>query len=106
MKRVSGLVAALVLAAAPAHADWLERAWSDAAIAKSGSPAITLTATGVLLVLPEATLAEAHAAGVETPQAVQLFLQRYGQHCSAVLDLDLPHQRIKVRLFTLRRVPL
>src|SRR6185312_15673195 len=48
----------------------------------------------VLLVLPAATLAEAHAQGVSTPDAVRLFLGRYGQHCSANLDLDRPHPNL------------
>jgi hypothetical protein len=106
MLKTVSLVAALLLAAGPARADWLERAWDAASAAKNGAPAVTLTQSGILLVLPEATLAEAHAAGVETPQAVQLFLRRYGQHCSAVLDLDRAHENIRVKLFTLRPVPL
>src|SRR6185437_13558203 len=77
------LFAALLLAAPAAHAaNWLDDAWSDEAVDKAGAPAITLGASAVLLVLPAATLDEAHAQGVSTPEAVRLFLGRYGQHCS------------------------
>ena len=94
------LVAAMLLAAPAAQAaDWLDEAWSDEAIGKRGTPAITLGASSVLLVLPAATLAEAHAQGVSTPDAVRLFLGRYGQHCSAGLDLDRPHPNLRVQLF-------
>lgn len=98
--------AAALLAATPARADWLERAWDDDAVDRTGAPAITLSASGVLLVLPEATLAEARAAGIGTQQAVELFLRRYGQHCSDILDLDRAHRGVKVELFTSRPVPL
>src|SRR6185312_7693079 len=101
------LFAALLLAAPAAHAaNWLDEAWSDEAISKAGTPAITLGASAVLLVLPAATLAEAHAQGVSTPDAVRLFLGRYGQHCSAGLDLDRPHPRLHVQLFLQKPVAL
>lgn len=104
---VKYLLAAMVLAAPAAHAaDWLDEAWSDEAVGKTGAPAITLGASAVLLVLPAATLAEAHAQGVSTPDAVRLFLGRYGQHCSAGLDLDRPHPRLHVQLFLQKPVAL
>lgn len=104
---VKYLFAAMLLAAPAAHAaDWLDEAWSDEAIGKSGTPAITLGASAVLLVLPAATLNEAHAQGVSTPDAVRLFLGRYGQHCSAGLDLDRPHPRLRVQLFLQKPVAL
>lgn len=104
---VKYLFAAMLLAAPAAHAaDWLDEAWSDEAIGKTGTPAITLGASAVLLVLPAATLAEAHAQGVSTPDAVRLFLGRYGQHCSAGLDLDRPHPRLRVQLFLQKPVAL
>jgi hypothetical protein len=102
---LAGFAAAL-LVAAPARADWLERAWRDDVVAETGTPAITLSAGGILLVLPEAALQEAHAAGVTTADAARLFVQRYGQHCSDILDLDRPHQHVKLRLFLLRPVAL
>src|SRR5690348_4124683 len=104
---VKCLLAALVLAAPAAHAaDWLDKAWSDEAVNKAGAPAITLGASAVLLVLPAQTLAEAHAQGVSTPDAVRLFLGRYGQHCSASLDLDRPHPNLRVQLFLQKPVAL
>ncbi|HKW52166.1 MAG TPA: hypothetical protein VJO12_00625 [Stellaceae bacterium] len=104
---VKCVFAAMLLAAPAAHAaDWLDEAWSDEAIGKTGTPAITLGASAVLLVLPAATLAEAHAQGVSTPDAVRLFLGRYGQHCSAGLDLDRPHPGLRVQLFLQKPVAL
>lgn len=104
---VKYLFTALLIAAPAAHAaDWLDEAWSDEAVDKAGAPAITLGASAVLLVLPEATLAEAHAQGVSTPDAVRLFLGRYGQHCSASLDLDRPHPNLRVQLFLQKPVAL
>jgi hypothetical protein len=104
---VKYLFAALLLAAPAAHAaDWLDDAWSDEAVDKAGAPAITLGASAVLLVLPAATLNEAHAQGVSTPDAVRLFLARYGQHCSANLDLDRPHPNLRVQLFLQKPVAL
>jgi hypothetical protein len=104
---VKYLFAAMLLAAPAAHAaDWLDEAWSDEAVGKTGTPAITLGASAVLLVLPAATLAEAHAQGVSTPDAVRLFLGRYGQHCSVGLDLDRPHPRLRVQLFLQKPVAL
>jgi hypothetical protein len=50
---VKYLLAAAALLAAPAHAaDWLEQAWSDEGVGRTGTPAITLSASAVLLVLP------------------------------------------------------
>jgi len=104
---VKYLFAAMLLTAPAAHAaNWLDEAWSDEAISKAGTPAITLGASAVLLVLPAATLAEAHAQGVSTPDAVRLFLGRYGQHCSANLDLDRPHPNLRVQLFLQKPVAL
>lgn len=101
------LFAALLLAAPAAHAaNWLDDAWSDEAVDKAGAPSITLGGSAVLLVLPAATLAEAHAQGVSTPDAVRLFLGRYGQHCSAALDLDRPHPNLHVQLFLQKPVAL
>ena len=106
MKKFALLAVALTLLASPARADWLERAWDGEATARTGAPAITLSGSGVLLVLPEATLAEARAAGVDTRQAVQLFVRRYAQHCSELLDLDHAHQSVRVTLFTSKPVAL
>ncbi|HLJ62927.1 MAG TPA: hypothetical protein VKT70_02395, partial [Stellaceae bacterium] len=66
----------------------------------------TLGSTGVVVVLPEATLTEAHAEGVSTENAVRAFLERYGQHCSELLDLDKPHPRLEVKLRLQRQAAL
>jgi hypothetical protein len=106
MNGIARYVAAAMLVAGPAHANWLDRAWDDDAVAQNLAPAITLGEAGVLLVLPQATLDDAHAAGVSTPDAVRQLVERYGQHCSAIVDLNQPHPHLKVRLFIARRVPL
>src|SRR5260221_12914013 len=91
-------VAAAFFAAPRYAADWLEWAWSAKSVARTATPAITLGAPAGVLVLPAATLAAAHAAGVSTPEAVRLFVGRYGQRCSAGLDLDRPHPHLRVQL--------
>jgi hypothetical protein len=97
--------ALLMLIATPAHADWLDRAWDGNAVAENRAPAITLGVGGVLLVLDQTTLDDAHAAGLSTHDAVRQVLQRYGQHCSDVIDLNRPHRHLRVRLYIARRVP-
>ena len=100
--------AALALAllyAAPAHADWLDDAWTDASVDRDGGPAVTLNGSGVTLVLPADTLAAARAEGVGTEQAVARFIERYGQHCSDVIDLDR-RQKLSVQLFLSKPVAL
>ncbi len=107
MPGVTTYLLAATLAAAPAStADWLDRAWSDETVGETGTPAITLNGESVLLVLPEATLADAHAAGVSTPDAVRLFVTRYGPHCAGSVDLDRPHLHLKVQLFLQKPVAL
>jgi hypothetical protein len=91
-------LAVAMLVAVPARADWLDGAFDDD-IAESGSPAITLGADGVLLVLPVATLLKAHSAGITTAGAVAQLVQRYGPKCSDILDLNRPHRHLKVQLF-------
>lgn len=98
--------ALLMLIATPAHADWLERAWDAKAVSENRAPAITLGLGGVLLVVDQTTLDDAHAAGLSTPDAVSKLLERYGQHCSDVIDLDRPHRHLRVKLYIAKRVPL
>lgn len=106
MNAIARYVAAAMLVAGPAHAaNWLDRAWDAEAIDQNLSPAITLGEGGVLLVLPQATLDDAHAAGVSTPDAVRQLVERYGQHCSAIIDLNQPHQHLRVQLFIAKRIP-
>jgi len=101
---IAKYVAAAMLIAGPAHADWLDRAWDAQAVEASLAPAITLGAAGVLLVLPQETLDAAHAEELSTRDAVQQLMERYGQHCSTVIDLDQPHQHLRVQLFIEKRV--
>jgi hypothetical protein len=103
---IARYAAVLLLISTPAYADWVERAWDAQAVEENRIPAITLGAAGVLLVLPEETLDEAHQAGVSTPQAAEELLKRYGQRCSSIIDLDQPHPHLKVQLFLARRVRL
>ncbi|HWI27751.1 MAG TPA: hypothetical protein VN668_12330 [Stellaceae bacterium] len=104
MIRIAQCVALLMLISVPAYADWVDRAWDQHAVEENRMPAITLGETGVLLVLPKETLDEAHQAGLSTPQAAERLLQRYGQHCASVIDLNQPHPHLKVQLFLERRV--
>jgi hypothetical protein len=103
---IARYAAVLLLISTPAYADWVDRAWDAHAVEENRIPAITLGAAGVLLVLPEETLDEAHQAGVSTPQAAEELLKRYGQRCSSIIDLDRPHPHLKVQLFLARRVGL
>jgi hypothetical protein len=95
-----------VIAVHPANADWLARAWPENTVPKNGNPAITFNATGtVTLVLPEAVLGEAQAAGVSTEHAVGAFLDRYAPRtCSTLLDMTVPHTNLRVDLLIERPV--
>jgi hypothetical protein len=94
-----------LLATPPAHATWLDDAWTDDTVDRNGGPAITLNNDGVVLVLPAETLAAAHAEGVDTKEAVTLFIERYGQHCSDIVDLN-QKQKLHVQLFLSNPVDL
>lgn len=62
-----------------ARLDWADEAWSESYISRYGSPAITINATaGVTLVLSEASLYDANAAGLTLERAIAVFLGRYG----------------------------
>jgi hypothetical protein len=91
-----------------AHADWLAGAWPADAGARHGSPAITLNRSGAVgLVLPDAVLAEAQAAGLSTEGAVRAFLARYAPGmCSDLLDMTVPHAKLTVNLMIQRPVAL
>lgn len=93
------LVVALLLAFTPcARASWLDDAWPPDTVT-AGSPAITLNAElGVIVVLPASTLAAARRAGLDTKAALTLFLERYAQQCSDVIDLNRPQQHLPVAL--------
>jgi hypothetical protein len=95
-----------IITVQPASADWLASAWPENAGPKNGNPAMTLNATGaVTLVLPQAVLAEAQAAGVSTEHAVSVFLGRYAPRtCSTLLDMTVPHTNLRVNLLIARPV--
>jgi hypothetical protein len=97
-----------VIAVHPASADWLASAWPENALPKNGNPAITFNAAGtVTLVLPEAVLGEAQAAGLSTERAVRAFLGRYApRSCSSLLDMTVPHANLRVDLLIERPVSL
>jgi hypothetical protein len=103
---IAPCLVALVAIAAPARAGWLERAASDDMIDANGMLAVTLSDAGVLLVVPEAVMQEAQAAGVAMPEAARQLVQRYGQRCSDVLDLDRPHAHLRVQVFLQRPLAL
>lgn len=93
------IMGALAARSAPARQAWLEDAWSDETVDETGGPAVTLEADGsVIVVLPAKTLAAARRAGLSTRAAVARFIERWGQHCSDVLDLDQPHAGLRVVL--------
>jgi len=81
-----------------ARADWLGDAWSEESVRKNGNPAITIHRDAIHVVLPAATLRQAHNEGVTTEQALGAFLERYGQRCSGLLKLNAPHPSLKVTL--------
>jgi hypothetical protein len=90
----------------PANADWLAEAWPDDASPRHGTPAITIIGTGaVSVVLPAEVLADAPAAGLSTEAAVSAFLGRYAPRmCSSLIDMNVPHQKLKVDLRVQRLV--
>jgi len=102
------LVLLSVIATTSANADWLANAWPEDAILKNGNPAITFGAAGTItLVLPQAVLGEAHAAGLSVERAVGAFLGRYApKTCSNLLDMTVPHTNLRVDLLIERPVAL
>lgn len=93
------LILLLIGAYEKAHAaTWLDEAWSDETVAQTGGPAVTLNQDGVILVLPVATLKAAIASGLSVKDAVRVFLERYAQPCSDVLNMNEPHKGLSVAL--------
>lgn len=100
-------VGAIAARSEPAKQSWLEQAWSDETVAETGGPAVTLEADGsVIVVLPARTLAAARRAGLSTKAAVTRFIERWGQHCSDLVDLDQPHAGLRVVLSLSRATEL
>ena len=87
---VSTLLFATFVGSSPVRADWLDDVWSGEHNNRYGSPAITISAAhGITIVLPEASLAEAQAAGLSPQQAAVAFLSKFGPElCSPIIDLN------------------
>jgi hypothetical protein len=81
-----------------AHANWLDDAWSEKSIRINGNPAITIHGDSIYVVLPTATLLQAHYEGVATEDALGDFLERYGPRCSKIVDLNVAHPKLTVAL--------
>jgi hypothetical protein len=97
---LSALLFATLASISPVRADWLDDAWSDKHTSRHGHPAITISAaSGVTIVLPEASITEAQAAGVSPQQAAVAFLGRYGpEMCSKITDLNENKPALTIKL--------
>jgi hypothetical protein len=84
--------------AAGAHAGWLDSAWNEDWAGRHGHPAISMSGDAVHVVLPAVLLQQAYDEGLTTMQALGAFLDRYGQRCSGLIDLNAPHRDLKVTL--------
>ncbi len=94
------LIASCFVNVAPVQAGWLDDAWREQHASRFGHPAITLNAeSGVTLVLPEATIAEARAAELSPREAAVAFLGKYGpEMCSKLIDLNEPRTGLAIKL--------
>ncbi len=81
-----------------ARADWLDDAWGADRVEMTGNPAITIYGDTIDIVLPTATLYRAYEEGLTTQDILDVFLDRYGQRCSGMVDLNMPHPDLKVGL--------
>jgi len=88
-----------------AQANWLDDAWSDDSVRMHGNPAITIRGDFIHVVLPSATLQQAYDEGIATEELLRDFLERYGQRCSDLIDLNVPHPHLKVKLSLRRQAP-
>jgi hypothetical protein len=95
---VAALALATLAASGPARADWLKDAWSEESVRQNGSPAITIGRDSIHMVLPAATLRQAHNEGFTTERALGDFLEKYGQRCSGLANLNAPRPNLKVTL--------
>jgi hypothetical protein len=80
------------------QADWLDDVWSEEWVQMNGNPAVSMSGDGVQIVVPAILLQQAYEEGFTTEQALQDFLDRHGQRCSHLVDLNLPHPNLKVTL--------
>jgi hypothetical protein len=97
---LSALLFATLVCISPVRADWLDDAWDDKHTSRHGHPAITISAaSGVTIALPEASIAEARAAGVSPQQAAVAFLGKYGpEMCSTIPDLNENKPALTIKL--------
>ena len=72
-----------------ARADWLDDAWGEDRVEMTGNPAITIYGDTIDIVLPTATLYRAYEEGLTTQDILDVFLDRYGQRCSGMVDLNM-----------------
>jgi hypothetical protein len=99
LRRSVAMIALFTLAGTGmARADWLDGAWSEESARTNGNPAVSISADTVHVVLPAASLRQAYEEGFTTAQALQEFLDRHGQRCSQLLDLNVPHPDLNVAL--------
>src|SRR5215813_13693304 len=78
------------------QADWLDDVWSEEWVRMNGNPAVSISGDGVQVVLPATSLQKAYEQGLTTEQALHDFLERHGQRCSHLIDLNVPHPNLKV----------
>jgi hypothetical protein len=101
---ISALLFATLICISTVRADWLDDAWKGEHISRFGPPAITINTAGVVILLPEATMVEAQAAGLSPQQAAVAFLSRYGpEMCSSIIDLNEAKPALTITLVLLYR---
>jgi len=88
----------MLVGAGIAHADWIDDAWSEDSARVNGNPAVSISGDTIYLALPSATLQQAYDAGLSTKDALHRFLDRHGQRCSQLIDLNFPHPHLRVML--------
>jgi hypothetical protein len=99
MKYIAMLTALLLPAVA--HAGWVEDSWSDEAIGRIGSPAITIRGDRTVAVVLQSEMLSQY--GLDGPAAAETFLEHYGpRQCSDLLDLTVAHQRLQLEIHLAR----
>jgi len=81
-----------------AHADWLDSAWNEDWAGRHGHPSISMSSGARHVVLPAVLLQQVYDESLTTVQALGAFLDRFGQRCSGLIDLNAPHRDLKVTL--------
>jgi hypothetical protein len=88
-----------------ARADWLDDAWGEDSVQMNGNPAVSISGDTVHVVLPVTSLRQAYEEGLTIERALRDFLDRHGQRCSHLIDLNNPHPNLKVALSVQVRTP-